>query len=117
MSEHECRIDYVEFPATDIEASKRFYAEVFGWKFTDYGSDYASFDDGRLKGGFWSSARPALEGRGVLIVIYTTNLHAMAEKVARAGGSVIREPFDFPGGRRFEFTDPNGNKLALWSDQ
>jgi predicted enzyme related to lactoylglutathione lyase len=117
MSEHECRIDYVEFPATDIEASKRFYAEVFGWKFTDYGSDYASFDDGRLKGGFWRSAEPAREGRGVLIVIYAENLHAMAEKVVKAGGSVTREAFEFPGGRRFEFTDPNGNKLALWSDQ
>jgi predicted enzyme related to lactoylglutathione lyase len=24
--------------------------------------------------------------------------------------------FSFPGGRRFHFTDPNGNELAVWSE-
>ena len=33
----ESQIDYIEFPATDIEGSKRFYSTVFGWKFEDYG--------------------------------------------------------------------------------
>ena len=45
-------IDYIEFGATDIEATKRFYAACFGWKFTDYGPDYVAFEDGRLTGGF-----------------------------------------------------------------
>ena len=30
QSEQDRRIDYVEFSATDIEATKRFYTEVFG---------------------------------------------------------------------------------------
>ncbi|HXJ95749.1 MAG TPA: VOC family protein [Terriglobia bacterium] len=38
-SENNLRIDYVEFPTTDIEASKRFYAQVFGWKLEDYGPE------------------------------------------------------------------------------
>jgi uncharacterized protein len=52
QAEQDRRIDYVEFGAIDIEASKRFYSAVFGWQFTDYGLDYTSFYDGRLAGGF-----------------------------------------------------------------
>jgi predicted enzyme related to lactoylglutathione lyase len=33
----ERRIDNIEFNVADIARSKRFYGEVFGWQFTDYG--------------------------------------------------------------------------------
>jgi predicted enzyme related to lactoylglutathione lyase len=26
------------------------------------------------------------------------------------------ETFEFPGGWRFHFADPNGNELAVWSE-
>lgn len=39
-------------PITDIVKTKIFYGEAFGWKFTDYGPDYTSFESGRLAGGF-----------------------------------------------------------------
>jgi predicted enzyme related to lactoylglutathione lyase len=42
---HDRRIDYIEMAATDIDDTKRFYQDVFGWKFTDYGPDYTSFSD------------------------------------------------------------------------
>ena len=57
MKHHENRIDYIELPATDILATKTFYAAVFGWKFTDYGPDYTSFEDGRLGGGFTKESK------------------------------------------------------------
>ena len=108
------RIDYIEFPATDISATKRFYNDVFGWNFEDYGPEYTSFYDGRLAGGFWKAAN-VTEG-GVLVVLYTVNLEAMLEKVKNAGGKIVKEIFSFPGGRRFHFQDPNGNQLAVWSE-
>jgi predicted enzyme related to lactoylglutathione lyase len=108
------RIDYVEFAATEIEATKRFYSAVFGWEFTDYGPDYTSFHDGRLAGGF---ARVEKTGAsGPLVVIYATDLEAMLASVNSAGGEITKEIFSFPGGRRFHFNDPNGNELAVWSD-
>ncbi len=108
------RIDYIEFPATDIPATKHFYSDVFGWQFEDYGSEYTSFQDGRLAGGFQKveQARPG----GPLVVIYTTDLAAMEAKIKAAGGKIVRETFSFSGGRRFHFADPNGNELAVWSD-
>jgi len=108
------QIDYVEFPATDIEASKRFYGAVFGWNFTDYGPNYTSFHDGRVAGGFTMSVAP-VKG-GALIVLYAKDLEATQRKVIAAGGKIVIETFEFPGGRRFHFSDPNGNELAVWSE-
>lgn len=108
------RIDYIEFPATDIAATKRFYHDVFGWSFEDYGPEYTSFADGRLAGGFWTA--PKVQPGGALIVIYTANLEDIESKVKAAGGSIVKPTFSFPGGRRFHFSDPNGNELAVWSE-
>jgi predicted enzyme related to lactoylglutathione lyase len=53
---------------------------------------------------------------GPLVVLYSSELEASCERVRAAGGSITKEIFDFPGGRRFQFTDPSGNELAVWSD-
>jgi hypothetical protein len=109
------RIDYIEFSATDIAAIKQFYTAVFGWKFTDYGPDYTSFEDGRISGGF--AKAPSISGNGVLVIMYSSELEKTKEAVVRNGGKITKPPFDFPGGRRFHFTDPNGNELAVWSEK
>ncbi|HEX8892517.1 MAG TPA: VOC family protein [Terriglobales bacterium] len=114
QQEHNFQIDYVEFPASDIEATKRFYNSVFGWNFTDYGPNYTSFYDGRLAGGFTMSARP-VKG-GPIVVLYAKALEETRQKVVAAGGKIVVETFEFPGGRRFHFADPNGNELAVWSE-
>ncbi len=109
------RIDYVEFPAIDIDATRRFYREVFGWDFEDYGPDYTSFRDGRLTGGFWKA--PSIQPGGVLVVIYAADLEDMEARIKAAGGRIVKPAFSFPGGRRFHFADPNGNELAVWSEE
>jgi predicted enzyme related to lactoylglutathione lyase len=108
------RMDYIEFPAADIGKTKSFYEKVFGWKFTDYGPDYTSFEDGRLAGGF-TKERQAIPG-GPLIVIYARDLQTTEARVRSAHGKISKETFPFPGGRRFHFIDPNGNELAVWSE-
>lgn len=110
----ENQIDYVELPATRIPETKHFYSAVFGWKFEDYGPDYTSFFDGRLGGGFTTAAKAPAER--LLLVIYARDLAAAQERITAAGGKVVKDTFSFPGGRRFHFTDPNGNELAVWSD-
>jgi len=109
------RIDYIEFGATDIAATKAFYADAFGWTFTDYGPDYTSFEDGRLAGGF-TTAGTVVSG-GALVVLYSSALESLEEKVVAAGGTITAPTYEFPGGRRFHFKDPNGNELAVWSDK
>ena len=114
MSSQNLRVDYIEFPAIDTTPVKAFYSQVFGWKFEDYGPQYSSFHDGRLSGGFTTQARPA--AGGPLVVIYASDLEGVEGKIKAAGGSIVKETFSFPGGRRFHFADPSGNVLAVWSE-
>ena len=107
------QIDYIELHASDIEKTKSFYNSVFGWKFQDYGTDYTSFHDGRMAGGF---AKGSPAGTGVLLVIYSSDLTGVQAEIKAAGGRIVKEIFSFPGGRRFHFADPNGNELAVWSE-
>lgn len=115
QAEQNRRIDYLEFSTTDIENTKQFYSEVFGWEFTDYGPSYVSFTDGRLSGGF--ALATSIETGGPLVVLYATALEDIQTSIKTNGGTIVRETFDFPGGRRFHFADPSGNELAVWSDR
>ena len=112
------KVDYLELPEGDLDAVQAFYEKAFGWSFTDYGSEYRAFSDGKVDGGFYKSeARSSTENGAALIVVYATNLEQTKERVLTSGGSVIKDIFSFPGGRRFHFADPNRNELAVWSDQ
>lgn len=115
MADQHNQIDYVEFPAIDIAATKNFYTSVFGWKFTDYGPDYVSFEDGRLGGGFEKT--DLVSKGGPLIVLFSSELEKTRQAVIAAGGTISKPVFTFPGGFRFHFLDPNGNELAVWSDK
>ena len=108
-------INYIEFPATDIEETKRFYGGLFGWQFIDYGPNYVSFQGAGIDGGFTTDNAIAASG-GVLVVLYNDQLERLEPKITEHGGKITRPIFQFPGGRRFHFLDPNGNELAVWAE-
>ena len=91
MTEKDKRIDYIELQVTDIGEAKRFYGDVFGWKFVDYGPDYTSFNDGRLDGGF--TKVESVQKGGPLIVIYSLNLEKIKDKVISLGGTIVKDIF------------------------
>ena len=116
MNIHE-KINYVEFPAKDIEKAKSFFTTVFGWSFIDYGPDYTAFSDEGIDGGFFKSDLSISTEKGsALIVFYSKDLEKTLTKIESAGGSIVKPIFTFPGGRRFHFVDPNNNEYAVWSD-
>lgn len=110
------KINYVEFPASDLPATKAFFTAVFGWKFEDYGPDYCAFSDAGVDGGFYKSDLAGTTATGsALVVFHCDDLPAVQESVEQAGGVIVQPIFDFPGGRRFHFTEPSGNEMAVWS--
>jgi predicted enzyme related to lactoylglutathione lyase len=111
---HDRQIDYIELNVGDVARSKKFYGSAFGWSFTDYGPDYCEFNDGRLKGGLTTTA-PVRTSGGPLVILYADDLDEMEKRVQKAGGKIVKPIFDFPGGRRFHFADPDGYELAMWS--
>ena len=52
---------------------------------------------------------------GPLVVLYGDDLAAIVAEVEAAGGTIVKPVFEFPGGRRFHFTDPDGYELAVWT--
>ncbi len=110
-------INYVEFPCKDIDATKHFFSNVFGWEFEDYGPEYAAFSNSGLDGGFFKSDLRSSAAEGsALIVLYSDNLEQTLKNIETAGCEICQPIFSFPGGRRFHFIEPSGNELAVWSD-
>ncbi len=110
---HHHAIDYIEFTVTDMKRSQEFYSRAFGWKFTDYAPVYAGIQgpDRELGGFAVGTPTPG----GPLVVLYSQDLEATLAAVIEGGAEILKEPFGFPGGRRFHFRDPSGNELAVWS--
>ncbi len=105
------RICFVELPSKGIEASERFFTEVFGWQMTQFGPTYACTMTGNVDLGLQADAEEATAAP--LVVIQVDDLDTSLAAVLAAGGSITKEPFSFPGGRRFHFLDPSGNELAV----
>lgn len=108
------QIQYIEFLSNDIQLAKEFYSKSFGWKFTDYGPDYTSFEGNYVDGGF-TVGKP-VKG-SVLVILYSERLEETKQSVENAGGKIVKDIFTFPGGRRFHFSDPDGYELAVWSEK
>jgi predicted enzyme related to lactoylglutathione lyase len=109
------RIDYVELPsATAHELTRAFYAKAFGWDFTSYGADYSATTTGDVDVGLNGQPDDALSAP--LPVVRVDDLEAAFDAVTKAGGTIAKPIFAFPGGRRFQFIDPAGSELAVWSE-
>ncbi len=111
-------IDYIEIPVKDLEKSKAFFHQVFGWKYTDYGDSYCSIDNAGIGAGMTQIDRSFDTARGTaFVVMYADHLEQKKQDVIDAGGKVTQDIFSFPGGRRFHFCDLNGNEYAVWCDK
>ncbi|QCX38853.1 VOC family protein [Aureibaculum algae] len=109
------QINYIEFRAKNLKEIKDFYSEAFGWSFIDYGPTYTAFSESGLAGGFETTEDDIVNG--ALVVLYHKNLSNIKTKIIDCGGKITKDIFSFPGGKRFQFLDPSGNELAVWSDK
>ena len=111
-------ISYIEIGVTDLAAARSFYESAFGWEFNDYGPTYCGIKsaDGESEvGGLDAGTAPS--EHGPLVLLYSHELDATVEAVTQAGGTIVATPYDYPGGRRFEFLDPSGNRLGVFTER
>lgn len=107
-------IDLIEFPvksAEQLKRTKEFFSNVFSWKYTDWGNDYSDTSDSGTSSGLNADGGASMP----ITVIYSDDLEKTKELVVRHGGKIIVDTYSFPGGKRFHFTEPSGNELAVWS--
>jgi len=88
------KIDYVEFPGTDLAAVKAFYGAAFGWTFTDYGPDYVAFEGEGTDGGF--AAGPSGAPEKPLVVLYAHHLEPWRPRWPHPAGRSPARSSPFP---------------------
>ncbi len=111
------KINYLEYPARDLAATKAFFTSVFAWEFVDYGPDYTAFEGQGLAGGggFYRADKVSLADEGAALTVFLSDDLAVTEARIVAAGGIISTPiFEFPGGKRFHFLEPSGNEFAVW---
>lgn len=111
------QLDLIEFSASsaqELAAMKTFFTNTFGWEFKDYGDGYSDTTDSGLMFGINGTGEG--QPKAPLAVLYVEDLETTKEKLVKAGGKITNDIYSFPGGRRFHFTDPAGNELAVWSE-
>jgi len=116
---HHHKINYIEFTTTDITRTKQFYSTVFGWTFKDWGPDYidSTAESAGIAIGFRRGAPAQSQPQHApLAVLYSADLSGTEDAIKKSGGTIVVPTFEFPGGRRFHFSDGLGNTLAVWSE-
>lgn len=106
------KIDFVEFEGADLAEVKRFYKAAFGWNFHGDDTEDAAFAAGESEDEAANDHEPPAPP---LVVIYAEQLSVTWRKVRAAGAEITRPIFWVPNGWRFQFRDPAGNELAVWS--
>jgi predicted enzyme related to lactoylglutathione lyase len=111
--------NWVDLGSPDLEASRRFYAQLFGWR-PDISPDpefggYTTFikDDKQVAG----AGALANEGQTPAWSTYvaTDNADAVAARVEENGGGIVAPPMDVgQEGRMAVFTDPAGATFSVW---
>jgi predicted enzyme related to lactoylglutathione lyase len=111
------KICYVEIPATDVERSSRFYAEVFGWQLRRRGDGRLAFDDATGEvSGTWATGRPPSTEPGLLIYVMVDSVAATIDAVVAQGAEIVQPVGGDAPEITARFRDPGGNVIGLYQE-
>ena len=125
---------HFDIPSDNLERTKKFYTELFGWKMdkmlgtdqreywmfsttTNDGGDSSSSSGGggelqTVSGGMMERQMPQ---EPIMIYIGVDSVTQYSNKVERLGGKVIKQKTEVPGYGWFTIcTDSENNGFALW---
>lgn len=106
------KLNYVELSVGSIAAVRGFYEQAFGWRFTEYGPDYAAVEGDATTIGF--NADGDKGAVPVLPLVAVDDLEAALASAQAAGGTIRVPIFAYPGGRRFHVVDPSGHEIGVY---
>lgn len=115
-------VDYVILYVRDLERAVAFYRDTVGLSFRFADAGYAEFATEGVRFGLYERARLldliGIEGAGrgpageVLVLV--EDVDAEADRLRRAGATVLSGPTDRPWGHRtLHVRDPDGNVVEL----
>jgi predicted enzyme related to lactoylglutathione lyase len=111
-------IVHIEFSAQDREQAGKFYSDVFGWKVQQIPEmNYATFEAEGGPGGGFNPVSDDYPAGTVFVYIQSDDIEATLKKIEAAGGKALIPKTEIPTVGWFAFfSDPTGNKVALYTD-
>lgn len=110
---------FFEVLGTDGSALRKFYGDLFGWSFTEFGGDDAARDyalvgaDGNGIAGGVGTAPSGSPGH-VTFYVATDDVAGSLGRAESLGGTTIMQPMTIPGGGEIAlFSDPEGHTIGL----
>ena len=110
-------IVHVEIPTKDMKKTKKFYGDVFGWKFKDVPQmNYTLFETPGAPNGGFREPFDAEENRPLNFIL-VDSVENTVKKIKKAGGKILRGKEEVPGQGWFAiFQDSTGSVSALWKN-
>lgn len=112
------RPHWLEIPTKDVEASKKFYGKVLGWKFDDRPNGMTMISDAKgTFGHFWALKGKLPARPQVSLYLPVSQVASVLLKAKKNGGKVIQAKTKLPDnmGTVGEFSDPIGIVWGLHS--
>ncbi len=114
-------IGHVEIPANDIEKVKEFYDNLFDWEFNfNEEMNYMMFsiksEDGSITSG-GGIPKKQNENQSITNYINVEDIETSTNKIVELGGKIVLAKTAVPGmGWFLQFSDPEGNVMAIWQN-
>ncbi len=108
---------HAEIRSQDPDATRRFFADLFGWKIASEGAfpGYTFIDTGAQGGTFVAiSPRQSTEDE-VLFFVAVEDVEATLARAEQLGGSIVQPAQHVPGTSFGVFADAQGHKVGVAS--
>lgn len=109
---------WTEIPVVDLDRATAFYNAVFGWQMTvdTSGPNPVATFGGNPQGpaGHIYPGKPATDNGPTVHIAVSGKVEDAADRVWKAGGSVVSEAVAIPPGRFIYAKDPDGNSIGLF---
>jgi predicted enzyme related to lactoylglutathione lyase len=107
---------HFEIRSTDPDASRAFYAELFGWTFPEGGFPEYTYVETGVDGAIPGGISP-LQGGEPLVTFFVgvADVAAALEAAVVGGGRIVQPATDAPGVRFGLFADPFGQIIGVAS--
>ncbi|MFQ5598742.1 MAG: VOC family protein [Nitrospiria bacterium] len=122
------KVVHFEIPSDDIERTKKFYSDTFGWEtqtipdmnytmLTTVSADENNMpkESGAINGGMYK--RDAGFSKSPVVVIGVASIEDALKKVQANGGKVVKDRIQFGNmGLYAQVSDTEDNIIGLWQD-
>jgi predicted enzyme related to lactoylglutathione lyase len=112
-----CPIEWIVIPAPRLDETKRFYEEVFGFRFSEYSPTFLPFKAANISGALDQGLTPSATGMSFSITVPA--LDAAIERARSHGATVRKEPCSLGPGAGYcaAILDPSGNGIEIYSEE